>query len=96
VTCARIRLSITHHRRHCQVVGLAGADPDDPLERHDEDLAVTDLVGSRAVAEGIDGRLHERVGDRDLEAHLVGEPDLDGRSTVGLDRSSSPPCPARG
>ena len=61
------------------------ADADHPLQRHDEDLAVADLAGPTALAEGIDRRLDERIGDRDLEADLVGEPDLHGRAAVGLD-----------
>ena len=73
------------HRRHGEVVGLAGADAHDALERDDEDLAVADLVGAPAVAERVDRRLDERVGDGDLEAHLVGEADLHGRAAVGLD-----------
>ena len=68
-----------------QVVGLAGADADRPLQRHDEDLAVADLAGAPALAERVDRRLDERIGDGDLEADLVGEPDLHGRAAVGLD-----------
>ncbi len=68
-----------------QVVGLAGADADDPLQRHHEDLAVADLVGARPVAERVDRRLDELVRDGDLEADLLGESHLHGRPAVGLD-----------
>ena len=51
----------------------------------DEDLAVADLAGPGALAERLDRRLDERVGDGDLEADLLGEPHLHGRAAVGLD-----------
>ena len=77
-----------------QVVGLAGADPHHALERDDEDLAVADLAGARALAERVDRRLHERVGDRDLEAHLLRRapsgPSCRGRSRPGRARRRDP------
>ena len=73
------------HRRHGAVVLLAGADADDPLERHDEYLAVTYLAGACALAEGVDRRLDERIGHGDLEPDLLGQPHLHGRAAVGLD-----------
>ena len=66
-------------------IGLARADADHLLERNDEDLAVADLPGLRALAEGVDGGLDERLRDRDLEADLLGQPHLHGRAAVGLD-----------
>jgi len=48
-------------------VGIAGADANRLLERHDEDLAVADLAGAGALAERADGRIDELVGDGDLQ-----------------------------
>ena len=85
--CRRCRRSALMHRTGVTASSSvsAGADADDPLERHDEDLAVADLAGPRALAERVDRRLDERVGDGDLEAHLLGEPHLHPRAAVGLD-----------
>ena len=73
------------HRRDGRGVELAGADADDLLDGQDEDLAVADLAGPRALDDRLHGRLDEVVGDADLEAHLLGEPHLHGRAAVGLD-----------
>src|SRR5688500_7823616 len=73
------------HRRHGAVIGLAGADAHHAVERDDEDLAVADLPGPRTLAEGVDRRLDERVGDRDLEADLVRQAHLHGSPAIGLD-----------
>ena len=67
------------------VVGLAGADAHRALEVDHEDLAVAHLAGAAAVAERVDRRLDEGVGDRDLEANLLGEAHLHGGAAVGLD-----------
>ena len=65
--------------------GLAGPDPDRPVERHHEDLAVADLAGPGAFGERFHRRADELLRDRDLEPHLLGEPHLHGRSAVRLD-----------
>src|SRR6185295_9094859 len=50
-----------------------------------ENLAVSDLPGTRAAEDGIDGHRHEGLGDPDLQAHLLLQIDLDGSAAVGLD-----------
>src|SRR6185295_9276600 len=72
-------------RGHGCLVALAGADPYRVLEGNDEDLAVADFAGPRPLAERVDGRLDEVVGDGDLEAHLLREAHLHRRPAVGLD-----------
>ena len=62
--CAAARQSVGDRRhllerRDGAFVGLAGADADRLLERHDEDLAVADLAGPRALAQRVDRRLDE-------------------------------------
>ncbi len=52
---------------------------------HDEDLAVADLAGLAALAERVDRRLDELLGDRDLEAHLLRQAHLHARAAIGLD-----------
>src|SRR6188472_128217 len=73
------------HRGDRLDVGLPGPDANGALQRDDEDLAVADLAGARAGAERVDGGLHERIGDGDLEADLLREPDLHGGAAVRLD-----------
>src|SRR5215216_6338046 len=51
-------------------VGLAGADADGALERHDEDLAVADLAGARRGRDAVDDARHELAGDRHLDLDL--------------------------
>src|SRR3954469_526048 len=83
--CAiRVPMSGTH-RRHGAVVDLAGADPDRAHERDDEDLAVANLAGAPALADRMDGRLHEVLRHGDLDADLVREAHLHGRAAIGLD-----------
>src|SRR3954468_5687941 len=83
--CAiRVPMSGTH-RRHGAVVDLAGADPDCAHERDDEDLAVADLAGAAALADRVDGRLHEVLRHGDLDPDLVRQAHLHGRAAVGLD-----------
>src|SRR3954469_4925272 len=83
--CAiRVPMSGTH-RRHGAVVDLAGADPDRAHERDDEDLAVANLAGADALADRLDGRLHEVLRHGDLDADLVRKAHLHGRAAVGLD-----------
>src|SRR3954468_15447069 len=76
--------------RDCAVVDLAGAYAHRPHERHDEDLAVADLAGAAALADRVDGRLHEVLAHGDLHPDLVGEPHLHGRAAVGLDALELP------
>ena len=79
------RVDHLRHRGDGVVVGLGRADAHHALERHDEDLAVADLAGLRALAQRVDRRLDERVGDRDLEADLLRQAHLHARAAVGLD-----------
>src|SRR5919112_719471 len=81
----RLQAPSRTHRGHGRVVGLAAANPHDLLDVEHEDLAVADLAGPAAVAQRLDRRLDEVVGDRDLEPHLLRQPDADGRAAVGLD-----------
>src|SRR3954452_21452534 len=74
-----------HHRRDSALVGLAGADPYGALQRDDEDLPVADLPGAAALAERLDRRVDEVVGDGDLKAHLLRQGHLHGRAAVRLD-----------
>src|SRR5262249_52643709 len=62
----------------------------DLLEVDHEHLPVADVPGAPALAERIDGRLDELVGYRDLEAHLLGQADLDGRAAIRLDAVELP------
>src|SRR5258708_17409671 len=72
-------------RRHRSQVLFAGADADHLLDRQDEDLAVSDLAGAGGLEDGVDRDLHERIGDADVEAHLLDQLHLDRRAAVGLD-----------
>src|SRR4051794_10626435 len=83
--CAIRALMSRAHRCHGAVVDLAGAYPHCAHERDHEDLAVAHLAGAGALAERVDGGFDEVLRDRDLDAHLVGEPHLHGRAAVGLD-----------
>src|SRR6185503_21351621 len=58
-----------------RAAALAGADAHALLERHHEDLAVSDLAAGRARAldDGPDRRLHIRVVDPDRHLSLVHE-----------------------
>src|ERR1035437_154378 len=73
------------HRRHSAMVGFSRADADHLIQRHYEDLAVADVARLRPPAKGIDGGLDERIGDRDLEADLLGQLHLHRHAAVGLD-----------
>src|SRR3954453_19357284 len=73
------------HGCHGAVVDLAGGYSNGPHERYDEDLAVADLAGAAALADRVDGRLHDVLGHGDLDSDLVREAHLHGRAGVGLD-----------
>src|ERR1700694_5937835 len=79
--------SIRRHanRRHRGAVLLTGADAHDALDRQHEDLAVADFTRASAGADGVDGRLHEVIGDADLDADLFVQLHLDGHAAVGFD-----------
>src|SRR4051795_7428852 len=83
--CAIRVLMSRAHRGHGAVVDLAGAYADRAHERHHEDLAVAHLARTPALADRVDGRLHEVLRHGDLHAHLVGEAHLHGGAAVGLD-----------
>src|SRR3954466_3492155 len=51
-------------------IGLAGADADGALERHDEDLAVADLAGPGRSGDRLDDAGDEVARDRDLDLEL--------------------------
>src|SRR5205809_6800177 len=61
------------HRRDRGGVHLARADPNDPRERLDEDLPVTDLAGAGRCDDRLDGRLHDRLRNRPPEPYLLAE-----------------------
>src|SRR2546425_8055731 len=67
------------------VVELAGADADHPLDRLDEDLAVAHFTRAGRRQDGLDARLHERLGADHLDLHLFVEFHDDG----GADRKST-------
>src|SRR5205807_2608467 len=63
---------------------LPRADAVDLLHRQHKDLAVSHLAGARGAHDGPHRGLDEVVGDADLEADLLRQPDLDRGSPVGL------------
>src|SRR5688572_6389482 len=65
-------------------IGFAGADADDFLERHDEDLAVADLAGVRGPFDRLDHLLEHVVLDGGLDLHLGQEIDHVLRAPVEL------------
>src|SRR4051812_32896323 len=83
--CAIRVLMSCAHRGHGAVIDLACAYPDGAHEWHHEDLAVAHLSRAAALADRVDGRLHEVLRHGDLHAHLVGKAHLHGRAAVGLD-----------
>src|SRR5215204_520853 len=72
-------------RRDGVLVFLAGADAHDLLNRHHHDLAVAHFAGARRGDDRVDGRLHEMVGDADLETDFLGERHLDAGAAIILD-----------
>src|SRR3954449_11373929 len=83
--CAIRVLMSRAHRGHGAVVDLARAYAHRAHERHHEDLAVARLAGAAALADRVDGRLHEVLRHGDLDADLVRKPHLHGGAAVGLD-----------
>src|SRR3954452_13987359 len=84
--CAmRVVIVLRPHGCHGAVVDLAGAYSNGPHERHHEDLAVAHLARATALADRVDGRLHEVLRHGDLDTNLVREAHLHGRAAVGLD-----------
>src|ERR1019366_3136690 len=81
---ARLNLVGRHRRQRLHVL-LARPDPDDALERLDEDLAVADLARARARDDRRDRRLDERFGNGDVDAHLLDEFEDERRASVLLD-----------
>src|SRR6266699_6513408 len=75
---------VRRHRRDRGGVHLTRADPNDPRERLDEDLPVTDLAGAGRCDDRLDGRLHERLRNRHLEPYLLAEFEHDGRAAILL------------
>src|SRR5205807_6559932 len=57
------------------VVGLAGADPDHPLDVGDEDLAVAHLAGLGGLDDRLDDLIGEIAPHGDLDAGLGDEVD---------------------
>src|SRR6266542_5326776 len=73
---------VLQDRRHRRLILLGGADAVDLLDRQNEDLAVSDRARARRTQDRVDCGLHEVVRDADLEAHLLRELHLYGRSPV--------------
>src|SRR5207302_1323411 len=71
--------------RERRVVHLARADADDALDRLHEDLAVADLAGAGGRQDGVDARLHERLGARHFDLHFFVEFHDDRGAAVLLD-----------
>src|SRR5918994_3358492 len=63
---------------------LTSSDPDDPAERNDPDLSVSDLAGPCGACDRFDDVGEHAVVDEDLHLHLRHEVDLVLRSSVGL------------
>src|SRR5664279_1018031 len=61
---------------------FASADADRLLDRHDEDLAVTDLAGARCLADHLDGVFDHGVVDHDLDLDLGQEAHRVLRTTI--------------
>ena len=59
--------------RERRVVALTGADADHALDRLHEDLAVAHHTGAGGLEDGLDGRLHERLGADHFDLHLLAE-----------------------
>src|SRR3954470_19244971 len=57
------------------VAAFAGADPDDFLDRADENLAVADPAGMGGLLDRLDRALDQRVVHDDLDLHLGQEVD---------------------
>src|SRR3954468_6720352 len=83
--CAIRVLMSRAHGGHGAVVDLARAYAHRAHEWHHEDLAVAHLAGTAALADRVDGRLHEVLRHGDLDPDLVREAHLHGRAAVGLD-----------
>src|SRR5690606_22236424 len=60
------------------LVRLAAPDSIDLLDRQDEDLTVPNLTGASRLEDRLDRALDERLGNADLESHLLVELHLDG------------------
>ena len=65
-------------------VAVAGADPDNRVDRADEDLAVADLAGAGGVLDGAHHGVHAVVVDDDLEFQLLQEFHGELRAAVAL------------
>src|SRR5688500_11301398 len=65
-------------------IGFTGADADDLLKRHDENLAVADLAGVRRPFDRLDHLLEQLVLDRGLDLHLGQEIDHVFRAAIEL------------
>src|SRR5688572_12504669 len=63
---------------------LAGANPHRFVDRQDENLAVADATGLRALLDRVDHFFDERVRHDDLELHLRHEVDDVGRAAIDL------------
>src|SRR5258706_15449095 len=64
------------------VVFFAGADPNGPFDRANEDLPVADAFGLGGVLDGLEDLMNERIGDDGLDLHLRYEIDDVGRAAV--------------
>src|SRR6266498_2574627 len=76
------------------VVLLARSDPDHPVERLHEDLAVSYFTGPGGGENGVDRGFHERLRDRHLDLHLLSEFEHDRRGAVVLDQIALTPVAA--
>src|SRR6476659_4674083 len=73
-------------RRDGRLVLLLRADAVHVLDRDDEDLPITDVARAGAVEDRAHGHLDEGIGHADLEANLLVQLHLHGRTAVGLHR----------
>jgi len=73
-----------HRRRHGRLVLLAGPNPVNLVHVENEDLAVADIAGVCAAKNGLDGDIHERFGDADIDADLFLQLDFHRGAAIGL------------
>ena len=82
----RLLLRLGHRdRRHRRLIFLTRADAVDLLDRQHEDLAVADRPRAGAAQDGLHGRLHEVIGDANLQADLLGQRHLHRGAAIRLD-----------
>src|SRR5207253_1702746 len=73
------------HRRDCRPIFLPRPNPVHFLHRQHEDFAIANFPGGGGSENRLHRRLHEVIGDSDLEPHFVVQLHLHRRPAIGLD-----------